>query len=388
MKFKSVMYFIENRILRIFFITCLPVIAFSQPYKSTYKVSGSVNVDSGRAMFLPLGNPKNYRYRSSLSSKIVAGHFEMSDSIDYPTSYALRIDINGTVVYVSEFFMVDSGIQALNYDINKGRVEPEIVNRSMNELNNDYYNSQKEVNAKRNNYFSFSDSLTSIYSKNLPSDLSVELAKRWNDLNLLRYRQLYNYSQKHIDSYVSLWKIVGQLRFDYNPYLDSAFNSMSSQVKNCYTGKQLEKQLKIARSLSVGSHFPVLNVIDTKFKTKSIILRNNVSRYTLVDFWYSSCGPCLHQFNDLRNLYQLYKKRGFNIVGVSIDDTVHINDWLKVIDDKQLGWEQYLDAGGKTIVTNLGIETFPYNFLLDKSGKILAVNIGPGELKAFLEKNI
>jgi thiol-disulfide isomerase/thioredoxin len=146
--------------------------------------------------------------------------------------------------------------------------------------------------------------------------------------------------------------------------------------------------LKIAHSISVGSHFPTLNVIDTKFKKTSIIRAHDASKYTLVDFWFHSCGPCLHQFKDLENLYQLYKKKGFNIVGVSIDDSAHINDWLKVINDKKLGWEQYLDMGGKTIVTDLGIVAFPYNFLLDKSGNILAVNIGPGELKNFLQKNI
>ncbi|HEY4289936.1 MAG TPA: TlpA disulfide reductase family protein [Puia sp.] len=383
----SAIYSIKNRILAILFITYLPAIVFSQPYRSTYKVSGNVNVDSGKAVFLPLGSDNNYRYRSSLSSKIVAGHFEISDSIDYPTSYRLRIDVNDTPVYVSEFFMVDSGIQALNYDVNKGRVEPEIVNFSMNELNNDFNIFQKEVNAKRSEYFTFSDSLSSIYSKNIPNDLSVELSNRWNDFNLFRYRQLYSYSQKHIDSYVSLWKIIGQLRFDYSPYLDSAFNSLSLQVKNSHTGKQLGRQLKIARSLSVGSRFPALNVVDTKLKKATLIPPINASKYTLVDFWYSSCGPCLHQFSDLGNLYQMYKSKGFNIIGISTDDTSHIHDWLKVIADKQLKWKQYLDIGGKTIVTDLGIETFPYNFLLDRSGKIIAVNIGPGELKALLEKN-
>ncbi|HEY4196415.1 MAG TPA: hypothetical protein VGM63_12820 [Mucilaginibacter sp.] len=191
MKFDPVMYLIESRILRIFFIICLPVIAFSQPYKSTYKISGSVNVDSGRAIFLPLGNSSNYHYQSSVSSKIVAGHFEISDSIEYPTSYALRIDIHDTPVYISEFFMVDSGMQAMNFDVNKGRVEPEIVNRSMNELNNDYYNYLKETNEKRNNYYTYSDSLTSLYPSNLPNDLSVELSKRWKNINLLEFSSKY-----------------------------------------------------------------------------------------------------------------------------------------------------------------------------------------------------
>ena len=388
MKLISVMYFINKQALLSFLIIFLPLITFSQPYKATYRILGNVNVDSGKVVFLPLGISDNYRYHSTLSSNIVAGHFEISDSIDYPTSYAMRIDINDTTIYVSEYFLVDSGIQALKYDVNKGRVEPEIVNSSMDELINDYNHSQEEVSAKRNEYYAFSDSLNSIYSGNVPGNLSAEVSRRWNDMNLLRYRQLYGYSQKHVNSYVSLWKIVDRLQFDYSQYLDSSFNTLSSQIKNSYIGRKLARQLKIARSLSVGSHFPELNVIDTKLKKASIFPRNNASKYTLVDFWFSSCGPCLHQFNDLGSLYQLYKKKGFNIIGVSIDDTVHINDWLKVIDEKQLRWEQYLDLGGKTIVTVLGIQAFPYNFLLDKTGKILAVNIGPAELKAFLEKNI
>ena len=48
-----------------------------------------------------------------------------------------------------------------------------------------------------------------------------------------------------------------------------------------------------------------------------------------------------------------------------------------------LNWLQYLDIGGVTSST-LAINSFPRNYLLDKDGKIIKVDISMDDLKTFL----
>jgi hypothetical protein len=51
-----------------------------------------------------------------------------------------------------------------------------------------------------------------------------------------------------------------------------------------------------------------------------------------------------------------------------------------------MNWIQYLDQDGK-LSTNLSIDQFPTNFLLDNSWKIISKNIEPDQLDLFLKGN-
>lgn len=97
-------------------------------------------------------------------------------------------------------------------------------------------------------------------------------------------------------------------------------------------------------------------------------------KVVLLDFWEVWCGPCLISMPKIENIYQKYKKRGFQVYGI-------VNDL------KQL-------SSAKSLVKNRGI-TFPmltgsskfkkdYKFdagvpmyiLIDKSGKVNWINWG------------
>lgn len=75
-----------------------------------------------------------------------------------------------------------------------------------------------------------------------------------------------------------------------------------------------------------------------------------------------------------------------NIISISVDDSANIANWKKVINQYQLSWEQYLDLNGKE-AKRLSIFEFPTNFLIDKSGKIIATDIEPAELKQLLKED-
>jgi len=78
----------------------------------------------------------------------------------------------------------------------------------------------------------------------------------------------------------------------------------------CYTvvkgHSQEQNRISIqARAISV------INALDQVSKNK----------ITLIDFWASWCAPCLAEVPHLKEAYKGYRSRGFEIVGISLDQS-------------------------------------------------------------------
>ena len=117
-----------------------------------------------------------------------------------------------------------------------------------------------------------------------------------------------------------------------------------------------------------------LNSIDS---LNPIIKKN---KFTLLDFWFSTCMPCIKQFPSFKNTYDLNKSKGFEIIGISVDRNK--STWQESIHKHDLNWLQYLDSY-KIITQKLNISSFPTNYLLDNNGKIIKKNISPEDLATF-----
>lgn len=109
-------------------------------------------------------------------------------------------------------------------------------------------------------------------------------------------------------------------------------------------------------------------------------------KVVLVDFWASWCGPCRRSMPALRNTYAAYKAKGFEIYGISLDEDK--KDWKKAIAADKITWIQVNEPGGweSRTAKAWNIEAIPATFLLDKKGKVVAVNPTETELKALLKK--
>ncbi len=133
--------------------------------------------------------------------------------------------------------------------------------------------------------------------------------------------------------------------------------------------------------LQIGGAVPEISLSDTK---DSIInLSSFNGKVILIDFWASWCAPCRAANPYVEKLYKKYKAKGFEVFAVSLD--VKKEAWLRAIKKDRLTYTLVVDGKGwqSPVAERYFVDQLPTNFLLDRSGKIVAINL---EGKALFDK--
>ncbi len=127
-------------------------------------------------------------------------------------------------------------------------------------------------------------------------------------------------------------------------------------------------QLKIEQ---IAPEISLPNVNDSIINLSSL-----KGKVVLIDFWASWCGPCRAANPSVVKLYNKLKDKGFEVFGVSIDSKKA--NWVKAIRQDKIKYTQVNDNGGwnSTVAATFGVNQIPTSFLLDKTGKVVAIDLG------------
>ena len=146
---------------------------------------------------------------------------------------------------------------------------------------------------------------------------------------------------------------------------------------------QLQQLLKTSASFITGLPAPDFTMNDPD--GKPINLSDFKGKVVLVDFWASWCGPCRRENPNVVRLYNEYRSKGFDILGVSLDRSKE--PWLAAIEKDGLTWSHVSDlqGWGNAAAKLYGVSSIPHTVLLDKDGKIIARNLRGEALEAKLK---
>lgn len=110
----------------------------------------------------------------------------------------------------------------------------------------------------------------------------------------------------------------------------------------------------------------------------------------VLDFWSSWCGPCRASFPEMKKIYDRFKDKGLEILGIA--DDRRKEDWLKALEQDQLPWKQVIDKSlqdkSSRISALYAIHFWPSMVLIDPQGMIVGKAEDKHQLVAWLEERL
>ncbi|MBV1861752.1 MAG: TlpA family protein disulfide reductase, partial [Nannocystaceae bacterium] len=132
--------------------------------------------------------------------------------------------------------------------------------------------------------------------------------------------------------------------------------------------KPLFKNVKAScgRDAGVGTKLKSFRLKD--LEGKEVTNGRYRKRVMLVNFWGTWCAPCLKELPEFDRLYRRYRKAGMTLVAIATDEDAE--------PVKQLVAKRKLRAkvliGGETYAGQYGAPNFPFTYVVDTTGTIVA----------------
>ena len=162
------------------------------------------------------------------------------------------------------------------------------------------------------------------------------------------------------------------------------FSLMSKDMQSSDEGKLITLFIELNKNPKVGEKY--IDFVQVNINGQPIRLSEIKGKYTLIEFWASWCGPCRSSNPELLKEYELYKDKGFEIIGISLD--TNKEKWMKAVDKDGLVWENVSDLKGANnkVAMIYGVQDLPDNFLIDEDGIIIARYLRGDNLKKKLKE--
>jgi peroxiredoxin len=348
----------------------LPALLFAQ---EKYVIKGKIGqVRAPAKVFLYYQQLPDYAWIED-SAVLNNGAFEFKGTANYPVEATVTLRRSGKVVYGKDesctIFIENEIITISGDSLPNAVVKGGIENRNHQQLTA----MLKSVKDRR----------WQLYHEHVTRE---EYGAKMSQLNAEEKSVYAQFVRTHTNSFIS----YRLLRYNYGkkPPVEEVgplFHLLSDRIKNSEPGKIYGDIIAHWEKVRPGSVAPDFTSLDTL--NKPVSLSDFKGKYVLLNFWSTSCGPCISEKRDLKKTFADYKDKGFVLFDISMTDKNHKetdrNKWLKFVRNFHLPW---INVYGDEAVKLYGIEATPENILVGPDGTIIAYDVHGEALDKKLEE--
>jgi hypothetical protein len=142
--------------------------------------------------------------------------------------------------------------------------------------------------------------------------------------------------------------------------------------------------LRATALLNTGSiDFQSLTFMNRQLEQTSIY--NKGESYTILDFWFVACQPCIKQHQQMKKDFENDIWNGsVRLIGISTDDD--LEGWQRYLNSHEIKWDNYVENFNQDdkLSNQLSVMTYPTYCLLDKNYGVSKLFSSYEELKKYL----
>jgi peroxiredoxin len=337
----------------------------SQPH---FVIKGNISgSDSIKFLLQKRGLARYETIDSAVSKK---GIFKMKGTVNYPDMVVLTA--TGTTKRL-EFFIENSQIEIT------GNIDSLANVKIIGSKTQDEFKNFKDADKVLSDKYSGLYQNYQIAAQAQDTAKQSSLGKELKALEVEGTKMQKDFIKNNPASYFTPW-LLASLSSDMEPdEIEADLNLLDTNVARVPVVKELKDILKAAKSVAVGQKAPDFTLNDVNGKPVSLSSKIG-SKLLLIDFWAAWCHPCRMENPNVVKVYTEFHKKGFDILGVSLDKSK--DDWIKAIADDKLAWTHVSDLQywNNAAAQLYAVKSIPANFLLDENGVIIAKNLREDDL--------
>jgi len=375
---------------KILFLVTTAVVLFSckNLADGEYEITGNIKGIKSGLVYLEKQDPMGMGVKTIDTVKIIDGKFEIKGKTTEPEICFIQIDkVNGKVPFILEGGEIE--MQVDKDSLFKSKLSGTYSNDEFSKFNEETNKLQKKVQKKAMDFQMKNMAKMNEAQKNKDTVAMNSLRKQYELIQKDITDYTFDYPKTHSKSYISV--LIVQAMFNNSKFkvkeIETIYNSLDESLKKTKPGKKvkenidnLKKQMNAKAKIAVGIVAP-----DFKAPTpdgKLVSLKESLGKVTLIDFWASWCQPCRQENPNVVALYAELHSKGLNIISVSLDNDA--TKWKEAIAKDKLTWTNVsnLKQMKDPIAEQYGIQQIPTTFLLDATGKIVAIDLRGDGLKA------
>ncbi len=204
----------------------------------------------------------------------------------------------------------------------------------------------------------------------LKKDKIAKTKSPWDCMNIMHVHLRLGNKQEALDW---LQEAVSRGFISYRILAGKMYESLTKE-KRFY---EIIETIKVA----IGLGNPARNFTVQLLSGETFTLSQQREKVVLVDFWATWCDSCRKEMPQLKDYYNEFKAKGFEIIGISLDSSESkLKEYIK---ENNLEWKFSFSGNvwKDETVMHYGVNSIPSHWLIDKNGILRSFGLEGEQLR-------